>query len=365
MRFFQSVLLAFIIFFINSSLFADENIAAAKFKVGVIAPLSGPLAEYGLAAKNGIEAARKQNPKDFSNIDFIYEDSQWVAKTAVSAFNKLRSLEKVSLVLNWGNPTTEAVAPLAERYAMPLIGMTLDPKVAVGKHYVVRSTNASAHFSARLAKYLKSKNYKKIGVVISENTYVQGLYDDLKASLGGDADLEIVDRYNLDDQDFRSSVTKVRNKHYDAVGVFLISGQVSTFYRQMSAQGFSVPTFGTDFFESTTEIRNAGKGIDGAVYTHLGITDAFRDYYIQKYGNDYQIAYAGNWHDMALMIGGLFNSNIGVASKQVMSLLRKDKIYEGVGGEFKFKETPVDGPYYEFPVELKRIKGESISIVND
>lgn len=225
---------------------------------------------------------------------------------AVASFQKLKDQDKVSLILNWGNPTTEALAPLAERAKLPLIGMSLDPKVSQGRSYVIRSTNASSHFSAKLAGYLKKRGYRNLGVVIADNTYVQGLYDGLKLSLGDGTHLEVIDRYNLDDQDFRSSVTKIRKKKFDAIGVFLISGQVSAFYRQMSSQGLSLPTFGTDFFESTTEIRNAAGGMEGAVYTHLGVGAAFRQSYLKKYGNDYQIAYAGNWYDIAVMLGILF-----------------------------------------------------------
>ena len=139
------------LFLLHTGIVFAQTARSEKFKVGVIAPLSGPLAEYGLAAKNGIEMAKNKNPENFKNIEFIYEDSQWVPKMALSAFDKLRSVDKVSIVLNWGNPTTEALAPVAELSKTPLIGMTLDPKVGKGKKYVVRSTNASDEFSKLLA----------------------------------------------------------------------------------------------------------------------------------------------------------------------------------------------------------------------
>jgi ABC-type branched-subunit amino acid transport system substrate-binding protein len=57
------LLLAFVLIFSNIS----QSFAEEKFKVGVIAPLTGPLAEYGLAAKNGIELAQTTRPESFSN----------------------------------------------------------------------------------------------------------------------------------------------------------------------------------------------------------------------------------------------------------------------------------------------------------
>ena len=60
-----------------------------------------------------IEAAKRDHPDLFKNVEFLYEDSAWDAKTSVSAFNRLRNEPGVGLIYNWGNPTTEAIAPLA------------------------------------------------------------------------------------------------------------------------------------------------------------------------------------------------------------------------------------------------------------
>ena len=68
----QVYLLPILFYFVLlSQTFADE-----PFRIGVIAPLSGPLAEYGLASQNGIELARSQHPELFNHIEFIYENSQ-------------------------------------------------------------------------------------------------------------------------------------------------------------------------------------------------------------------------------------------------------------------------------------------------
>ena len=47
------------------------------YKIGISAPLSGPLSEYGVAAKNGFLLARKQHPNVFKNIEFLFEDNQY------------------------------------------------------------------------------------------------------------------------------------------------------------------------------------------------------------------------------------------------------------------------------------------------
>jgi len=335
-----------------------------KFRVGAILPLTGGLAEYGVAAKNGIELAKEQRPELFANVAFVYEDSQWDAKTAVSAFNKLVCTGNVSLVFNWGNPTTEAIAPIAETRNVPLIGMTLDPSAARGKTRLIRSINPASDFSKRLAEHLKLEGYKKLGVVMAQNTYVQGLLDGLKANLAADQQVTTIATFNLPDMDFRPAILKAKSQGYDAIGVFLISGQVSTFYRQLQQQHVTIPTFGTDFFESASEIKMANGAMEGAVYPHIGVTPSFESQYKAKYNNDYQIAYAGNAYDMAVMIGTLFGpAQASWSPQRILDELRIPRSsLNGVTGTFKYKHTEEGDSYFEFPVYLKRIEGAAFII---
>jgi branched-chain amino acid transport system substrate-binding protein len=339
---------------------AEDLLAhAGNFRVGVIAPLSGPLAEYGVATRNGIEIARTNHSELLSKISFEFEDSQWDAKQAVSAFQSLRT--KTDLIFNWGNPTTEAIAPIAEKLGVPLLGMTLDPASSQGRAFVIRTTNPAEGFSEPLANYLKKSGYRRIGLVLAQNTYVQGLYDGLKKHLASDQSVEVIATFPLADLDFRSAITRIGSKKFDAVGVFLITGQVSTFYRQLRQQGLRIPTFGTDFFESASEIELAAGGMDGAIYPHLAVTSAFAKQYQQKFGNDFQLAYAGNAHDIAILIGTLFGSGEAPkTSSATMERLRAAPTIEGVAGSFQFRHTLAGDSYFEFPVRLKKIVGKQI-----
>jgi branched-chain amino acid transport system substrate-binding protein len=346
---------------------AQELLAQEKFKVGAVLPLTGALAEYGVAARNGIDLAKEQHPELFTNLEFAYEDSQWDPKSAVAAFNKLVQINKVSMVFNWGNPTSEAIAPLAESRKVPLIVMSLDPVSAKGRTHVIRFINPASDFSKRLAQYLKAKGYKKLGVVMSQNTYVQGLLDGLKENLANDQHVTTIATFNLSDMDFRSAVLKAKSGSFDALGVFLISGQVSTFYRQLKQQQVTTPTFGTDFFESPVEIQSAGGAMEGAVYPHLGISPHFEAQYKEKYKNDYQIAYAGNAYDLAVMLGTLFNSaSSGLSSEKILEALKSDKSsLVGVTGAAKYQHSSDGDSYFEFPIQLKRVENGSFLPVSE
>lgn len=70
------------------SFFIAPTLVAEPFKVGVIVPLSGPLAEYGMAIVNGITLAKEQYPEKLKSRDFSIEDSAYKTTQALAAFNK-------------------------------------------------------------------------------------------------------------------------------------------------------------------------------------------------------------------------------------------------------------------------------------
>ena len=57
--------------------------ASEEFNFGIIVPLTGDLAQYGTAIKNGFELAKTESPKKLEKIRFIYEDSRYDGKAAV------------------------------------------------------------------------------------------------------------------------------------------------------------------------------------------------------------------------------------------------------------------------------------------
>ena len=81
--------------FVAQPAFAETDNA---FKVGVILPLSGPLAEYGVAASNGFKLAQAERPELFKNIQFLMDDSQYDNKKAISSYQAFRMAGDKSLV---------------------------------------------------------------------------------------------------------------------------------------------------------------------------------------------------------------------------------------------------------------------------
>jgi hypothetical protein len=86
-------------------------------------------------------------------------------------------------------------------------------------------------------------------IIEAESPYFQSIIEGMKPSLGNGQTLDVVASVKVSDADFRSIIPRVASKQYDAVGVFLVTGQIAAFYQQTLQLKFDAPFFGTDFFE--------------------------------------------------------------------------------------------------------------------
>lgn len=328
-------------------------------KVGVIAPLTGPLAEYGEAFRNGILLAQEKNPNP--KIQYVFEDSAYDSKKTISAFNKLKDTDKINILFNWGDPTSQALAPLVKDGSIPFVAFSSVAAVTQTSKYTVRPWDRPEDFANVIWKYLREKNLKNIGIVKVENTYLNSLYDALNKAKNNDETVTLVDNYlSYSDNDFRTSISKIKKlKSIDALGVYLISGQISQFYRQSDQLGLKIPTFGTDFFENQNDIDAAGASMNGAVYAHYNVSDNFRSEYLARFNNESQIAYAGNGYDVAMMLNQFDLSNKDTIIKAFAGI----KGFKGVLGSYSFIESSTNR-YLSLPIHIKLIQDKKTRAIN-
>lgn len=168
----KKIFIVLILILLTNSISLAENI-----KIGIILPLSGLLSEYGISSKNGFELAKKENPELFKNIKFVYEDIQYSPSLAISAYNKLRMDENVKLIYNWGANTSAVLTPLAEKECFPLFLLDFSTNTLKNTSCVVSFSPRAFDLGVKLSEYLNKNNFKKIGIISTENLYINGIID--------------------------------------------------------------------------------------------------------------------------------------------------------------------------------------------
>ena len=127
-------------------------------KIGVIFPLTGSVAAFGEQGKNGLEIALDEVKKDL-NIDLVYEDEKCDAKEAVTAYQKLKDVSGVKIIIGAGcSQSTLAIAPLAEKDKIILFtSMSAADTVSEAGDFIFRNHTFARMFMDKMSSFAIKK----------------------------------------------------------------------------------------------------------------------------------------------------------------------------------------------------------------
>src|SRR5436190_18941148 len=140
----------------------------APVKIGVIQPLSGPVAASGNYIRMGAEIAR-----DWINakggvlgrpVQLLIEDNKSDPKEAATAAEKLIVRDKVPVIVGaWGSSMTLAAMPKLEEYGVPMVVETSSAATITkrGNPWIFRISPPSEMAALGLEKYPKEFAIKK------------------------------------------------------------------------------------------------------------------------------------------------------------------------------------------------------------
>jgi len=337
---------------------AEES--SNPFRIGFVVPLSGPTADFGFAIQSCVDLARRDRPELFTNVRFLFEDVAADPKTAISAFRKLVDAEKVDITVVWGVTFCKAISPLAETLKTPMIGLCLDQGIAIGRHYVIRFANTLDEIMGFQAGWLSDRGLKKIGILQAEHPYLEELTQAFKRNLRQGQTFELIDRILNTDMDQRSQILKIirRKGDFDAIGALLAPGQVSTFHRQARTLGLSLPMFGSNFSESSTEIAASNGAMNNLVFSSIAVKESFVKRYQGRFNRENALGFGAAAYEFAMTAGELFNKNSAKLSpSEVVRRMASVGPRDGVAaGPYRYVNTPSTGQYFQFPVSIKKIQ---------
>lgn len=255
-----------------------------KIKIGVILPLTGPVASLGESAKNGVLLAKESLEKTKNSPDVIFEDDHFDPKTTILAYNKLKDINKVSSVICFASSPCNAIAPLAEKDHIILIAIASDPSVQVDKKYVFRLEISPLAESRKISEYIKYKEYKSISSIIAIQSGVQSAYKELiKDSKINDLVMS-KESVVVGESDYRTILVRLLDAKPQAIIVGLLPGDAGVFIKQARDLGFKGDFLGFNFVEGEETLKSGGISIDGLVYSQADDSSSwFTNLYQKKY----------------------------------------------------------------------------------
>lgn len=301
-------------------------------KIGVLLPLTGPAQAAGEASKKAVELAIANLPSDIrNNIQVVFEDDQLDAKLAVSAAQKLISVDGVKALITYGSGSSVAVSYVAEKASVPMIGLGNAPDINSGKQWALRYIPSSSLLIDALEKLILNGKYKKVAIIWNQA-------DGPKANTEQTVKILPALGYTIvanesvakGENDFKTSIAKIKSANPDVI-ISYLSPQIGIFAKQVQDIGWKVPIVGIINFEASSQVKIAGNALDNQLY--VGDKNAaFLDEYFAKYGM-YPATAGDNLYDAVTQLAKAVNQSKGDNSS-IVKLLKKD--FTGVSGYYKY-----------------------------
>ncbi|WP_456433674.1 ABC transporter substrate-binding protein [Nitratifractor sp.] len=247
--------------------------SAKEVKVGVVLPLTGPIAAFGQTSKGGLDIAYEQNHKlkNGDEVKLVVLDDRGDKVEAATAAKRLIDKDGVTVILGEvASGNSMAMAPIAEKNKTPMIThASTNPRVTKGKKYVTRACFIDPFQGAVMAKYALDHGMKTAVVVTdAKQDYSVGLSKAFKKAYtaGGGKVLKTV-LINSGDKDFNAQVATIKELHPDIVAFTGYYPEAALLVKQARAMGVNTPFIGADGVGFPELIKIAGKAAEGFMYT--------------------------------------------------------------------------------------------------
>lgn len=330
-------------------------------KAGVILPLTGDAANFGLSVKNGIELALQSLPPgERERIWFIYEDDGFAPKHSVNAFRKLHQADDLDVLVNAGSQTGKALAPLAEKEKIPFLSIASDPEIVLGRSYVMNFWVTPEKEVKTVLPEAKKRGYKKIARIGTMHDFVISVNRAFDSENRGAIEIALEDEYQPEARDFRAFIAKLKaTKKLDAVMAVLMPGQIGVFARQLREQGVNLPMFGFEFFEDANEVKISNGALIGAWYVNAA--DAAGDFnrrYLKRYPEASLFA-AANGHDIVLLLAASIKT--ARTADDINTFLHTISDFSGAMGTYSASGENT----FTLPAVIKVVANQGFEVISD
>jgi branched-chain amino acid transport system substrate-binding protein len=315
-------------------------------KIGVILPMTGPIASTGRQIDAAIKLFMAQHGAKVAGkkLEVIVKDDAGVPDTTRRLAQELVVNDKVAVIAGFGlTPCALAAAPIATQSKTPLVVMAAGTSsITEASPFVTRTSVTLPQVAVGMAEWSNKNGIKKVMTLVAD--YGPGIdaekfYAD-RVTLNGGNVLEKL-RTPLRSPDFAPVLQKVRDNKPDALFVFLPSGQGTQFMKQFTERGLDklgVRLIGSGEITDDDQLAEIGDVALGIVTAHH-YSAAHPSAMNKKFVADFQAMHkfrpnfmaVGGWDGMRLITKAL-EATKAAGGEPLMNAM-KGQIWESPRGQ--------------------------------
>ena len=325
--------------------------------IGGLAPLTGSVAQYGVAVDNAVKLAVDDiNAKGGilgKTIKYISYDEKGDPTEATNAYTRLVDQDKiVALIGDVTSAPCEAVAQQAARDKLPMItpSGTSEAITTYGEN-VFRACFIDPYQGQLMASYASKKLNAKTAAILFDNgdPYSSGIADAFEAAAKA-LGMTITNKegYASKSTDFKTQLTKIKGKNPDVLLIPVYYGDVALIVDQIQQQGITSKLLGADGWDGVaSEVAKKSddikKLLNNAYFCSqysASSTDpdlqAFLTKYKEKNGKEANMFAVLGYDSMQIMAAAIDKAGSTDSDKIIEAL--KATEYKGLTGTTKFDD---------------------------
>jgi branched-chain amino acid transport system substrate-binding protein len=249
--------------------------AQDSVRIGVIQPLSGPVAASGNYVRMGAEIARDWlNAKGGiggRKVDLLIEDNKSDPKEAASAAEKLIVRDKVPAIMGaWGSSMTLAAMPKLQEYGVPMVVETSSAASITkrGNPWIFRISPPSEMEALGLEQYVDKLGVKRVDFLAVNTDWGRGsitAFGDMLKKKG--AAVGLAEYMEQSATDMNAQLTKIKATGGDTLFLTTAVEQITLVMKQAQEQRLMRKVVTTGGSSSPTQlIKQAGAAAEGSYH---------------------------------------------------------------------------------------------------
>lgn len=344
-------------------LFAAQAIAADTIKIGFNIPLTGDIPKVGEASKFAAEMLKEDingagglavGDKKYM-LDFVYEDNESKAESAVNVALKLIERDQVVAIVgpNSSKQAVPAGGTCDDNQTPMVTPWSTNPDTTKDRPWVFRAAFLDPFQGPVVANFAEKTFSAKTAAVIYDvsNDYSKGLaeiFQQVWEGKKGAGSVVAFESHGTKDQDFSAQLSTIVSAKPDFIFVPDNYNQVALIVKQARQLGYKGPFMGSDAWGSAELMTLCGDDCVGQYFsTHYaaegakGKTKEFIDRYAAKYGYSPDDVAALTWDATRLVLqsiqeAGKVESDVRKERKAIRDAMAKIQKFEGITGTMSF-----------------------------
>ncbi len=349
----------------------------APFKIGFLAPLTGPFAATGWQMEQGVRLYMAQNGITVAGrkIELIVKDDTGTPDITKRLAQEMVVNDKVDVLAGFGlTPLALATAPVATQSRTPMVNMLAATSAVIdASPYMIRVSMTLPQTTIIIADWAPKNGIKKVVTMVSD--YGPGLdaersFKDRFAFNGG----QVIDslRVPVRSPDFSPFLQKVRDLAPDAVFIFVPAGQGAQVMNQFNERGLAkagIKIIGTGDMLEDEILNGMGDSALGIVTAHP-YSAAHPSAMNKKFVADFKAAHKGRRPNLIAVFGydgtrviyEALKKTGGKGGGDALLAAMKGQVFESPRGQMYIDAQTRDVVQSVYIRKVERVNGELYNV---